>query len=202
MEGHGDCVICGTDMTEVFHYPVKNHCACTTRVCQHCRARVYMCPTCRHPKIGTEVDRPFLESIALAVTGKTCEGCSRFIRSRHTIKHAQECPQLLALRLRETMDESLQQERQYRDMIRHNEHLASQINDMTYQLFYMRDRHRVIVQRMGPLPREVIQYFGEEEESDEDEGEEDDEEEEGEVRQTLFHVPARARAPPHPPTLV
>ena len=179
-------------MTEVFHYPVKNHCACTTRVCQHCRTRVDACPTCRFPKIGTEVDGPFLEQITLAVKGKTCEGCSRFIRSRHTIKHAQECPMLLALRLRETMDESLQQEQQYRKIIQHNERLSSQINDMTYQLMFIRDRHRVILGQMGPLSRDVFGDLDEDEESDE---------EEGEVLET-FHVPLHPPRPPQAPTPV
>ena len=97
---------------------------------------------------------------------------------------------LLALRLRETMDESLQQEQQYREIIRHNERLSMQINEMTYQLLFIRDRHRIILQRMGPS-REVVEDFGEEE---------SDDEEEGEVLET-FHV--QAPAPPHPPpTLV
>ena len=95
---------------------------------------------------------------------------------------------LLALRLRETMDESLQQEQQYRKVIQHNERLSSQIHDMTYQLLFIRDRHRVILRQMGPLSREVIG----------DDGESDDEEEEGEVLET-FHAPVHA--PPAPPPL-
>ena len=89
------------------------------------------------------------------------------------------------------MDESLQQEQQYREIIQHNERLAMQINDMTYQLLFIRDRHRVMLQRMGPLSREVIEDVDEEE---------SDEEEEGEVRETLR---VQAPSPPHPrPTLV
>ena len=168
-------------MTEVFHYPVKTTCACTTRVCQHCSTRIIACPTCRNPQTGSEVDDAFLQTLTLAVTGKTCDGCAKFIRSRRTIKHAQECPLLLALRLRETMDESLQKDKQYRKIIQHNETLAFQVTEMTYQLLSIRDRHRHILLR-GPLA--VVAP-----------AEESDDEEEGEVIET-FHVPT------NPPTLV
>ena len=89
---------------------------------------------------GTEVDKPYLDTLLLAVKGKPCAGCARFIRSRHTIKHGQACPELLALRLRETMDETLRQELHYRKVVQDNERLYSQLNEMTYQLVYFRNR--------------------------------------------------------------
>lgn len=172
MGSHEGCVICGTDMTEVFHYPVKNYCACKTRVCQHCRARVHTCPTCRFPNIGSDVDALFLQNLTLAVKGKTCEGCSRYIRSRHTVKHGQECAMLLALRLREVMDENLQQEKKYRDVFQHSEHLSMQISTMT---FHMRNRQHFTLQ----------EAIAAEEDSDE------------EVLETFhLHLPPPAAPPP------
>lgn len=41
---------------------------------------------------------------------------------------------LLALRLREMMDENLQQEKKYRDIFQHSEHLSMQVNAMTYHM--------------------------------------------------------------------
>jgi hypothetical protein len=137
-----DCVVCGTDMTEVYHYPVQNACCCKTRLCQHCRVRVKKCPTCRTPMVGSEVDTSFLRNLTLAVKGKTCDGCARFVRSRHTVKHGKECPALLSLRLRETMDETLRQEGHYRKVLQDNERLYMQINEMRYQLMYFRDDRR------------------------------------------------------------
>lgn len=137
-----DCVVCGTDMTEIYHYPVQNACCCKTRLCQHCRVRVKKCPTCRQPMVGSEVDSAFLRNLTLAVKGKSCEGCARFVRSRHTVKHGKECPALLSLRLRETMDETLRQESHYRKVTQDNERLYMQINEMSYQLMYFRDVRR------------------------------------------------------------
>lgn len=134
-----DCVVCGTDMTEIYHYPVRNFCECKTRICQSCRYRIKRCPTCRHDTIDTTVDETFLEQAVMAVKGRQCEGCGRFVRSRHTVKHGKECAGLLALRLRETMDDCLQKEVEYRHMLQENERLTIKMHEMGYQLHFLRD---------------------------------------------------------------
>lgn len=150
------CVVCDIDMTEVFHYPVLNHCDCKTRICQSCRHRIKQCPTCRCSSLGssTMIDYLFLEKMILAVKGKTCEGCGHFIRSRHRLKHGKECPKLLVLRLAETMDDNKQKESSYRSVLQENEQLSTRVNDMHYQLHFFRSYyHRPVMHpRFGARP--------------------------------------------------
>lgn len=132
------CLICNRHMTEPFHYPVVNECLCKSRLCQSCHDRVKTCPTCRHTKSGGRVDVEFLETMTLAVKGKTCDGCHRFIRSRHTVTHAKECPQLLMLRLRETINDKKHMESSYRDVLKENERLSDRLAETSYHLHFLR----------------------------------------------------------------
>jgi hypothetical protein len=132
------CLICNSHMTEPFHYPVVNECLCKSRLCQSCHDRVKACPTCRRTKSGGKVDVEFLENMTLAVKGKTCDGCHRFIRSRHTVSHAKECPALLMLRLRETRNEKERMESSYREVLRENERLSDRLAETSYHLHFLR----------------------------------------------------------------
>ena len=134
----GTCVICQSDLSEMFHHPVENHCRCKTRVCQDCCPRLRKCPTCRCPCVGPAVDHDFLNLLVLETKGKQCNGCQQFVRSRHVLKHNRECPSLLALRLQETMDQLRQTEKQYRKAIRDNEHLNMHLHEISYQNYLLR----------------------------------------------------------------
>jgi hypothetical protein len=136
-----ECVVCTTPMTEFFHYPVRNECDCVTRICQSCRHRVHRCPTCRHYRVGTLVDGNYLENILLSIRGSHCQGCSRFIRSRHILQHNRDCPDLLKLRLQESMDDCISKEIEYRKVLREKDNLQLEINDMAYQIQILRQSY-------------------------------------------------------------
>ena len=133
------CVVCDSDMTEIYHLPVSTPCSCVSRICQFCRQRIRECPTCRQPLDPiAEVDTEFLQTqILLGCKGKRCTGCQCFVRSRRNVQHNQECAGLLRTRLRETMDELLHTELAYRKSMREIERLRIQMGDMTYQLAYL-----------------------------------------------------------------
>lgn len=147
-----ECVVCATHMTEFFHYPVRNECECATRICQSCRHRVHRCPTCRHFRVGTLVDDDFLDTILLSIKGLPCQGCARFIRSRHMLSHARDCPDLLKLRLQESMDDCLSKETLYRKVMREKDNLQLEINDMAYQIQILRRSYYQSIRAPTPPP--------------------------------------------------
>lgn len=203
-----ECVVCSTHMTECFHYPVRNLCECTTRICQSCRQRIKRCPTCRHDGIGTSVDDCFLDKILLSVKGCECQGCSRFILSRHVLKHFRECPSLLQLRLKESMDDGMAKDNEYGRVLRENEILHLEINDMGYQINTLRQSYYRSIRRLptpppppeSPAPDQSDD--GDDDDDDDDDHQEDQEEEDDEasedgmeVELEVHHLPPQRQPP-------
>lgn len=192
-----ECVICDASMTEVFHYPIRNHCDCVTRVCQSCRKRVHRCPTCRSDTMCSTVDHEFLQRILLSCKSIQCEGCHQHIGSRRVLQHARECPELLRLRLRETMDDCLRKDAQYRRVLQQKDDLQLEVNDMAYQIHVLRRSYYHSTRPPTPPPPPPARVYSANAAESEEASDDDSE---MEVELEVHHLPPPSPPPPLAPT--
>jgi hypothetical protein len=80
------------------------------------------------------VDDAYLATMVREAEPRPCDGCGRFVRPRHAVRHAHTCHHLLSRRLAEGLQEGRAKDKQYRNLAEENELLRLRVADMTYRL--------------------------------------------------------------------
>ncbi len=134
---HDACIACSSKLYEPGHYPVSQHCACSSRVCAQCRPfiRNHQCPTCRGDSLGQGVDKHYLDAIYTQSRYLVCEGCEERVSSRRITHHMSCCVVLLRRRVEELQNElrtfhlqHLKTTDKYHELYREYQHLTTVMN--------------------------------------------------------------------------